>query len=245
MSTGATVAPIAHRCHGSSVSGDGVMAVQTADLYRLEDLKDPARTAHLEDSDLRALQAVADWTTSFVLRPSQQIGRPGTVCPFLPRSVELGTLWLAAERISDRSPADVVDVVSGYKRLLQDHPPIAGPDILYKVIAIVFPDLPAERAQGVFADVQQHLGVESYLDDGILFGPYYKGKAETAIYNPSFRPFESPVPFLFVRYGVLSDWKFFLDNDDWLTLWARRYGESGVRALADELRRLPWRTWRD
>ena len=61
----------------------------------------------------------------------------------------------------------------------------------------------------------------------------------------SFRPFQSPVPFLFVRQGVISDWKFFLDNEDLFKLWARRFGESGVHALAEELRRLPWRVARD
>jgi len=49
------------------------------------------------------------------------------------------------------------------------------------------------------------------------------------------------VPFLFVRPGVISDWEFFLDNDEWLNLWAGRYGESAVPALAGELRRTNWR----
>jgi hypothetical protein len=49
------------------------------------------------------------------------------------------------------------------------------------------------------------------------------------------------VPFLFVRPGVISDWKFFLDNDEWLTLWARRHGQSAAQALAAELRRTNWR----
>jgi hypothetical protein len=40
-------------------------------------------------------------------------------------------------------------------------------------------------------------------------------------------------------------WKFFLDDEEWLNLWARRYGESAVQALAEELRRLPWRARRD
>src|SRR5262245_27424716 len=44
------------------------------------------------------------------------------------------------------------------------------------------------------------------------------------------------------KLGGMSDWKFFLDNDDLLKRWAHRYGGSGVRALAEELRRLPWRT---
>ena len=113
------------------------------------------------------------------------------------------------------------------------------------MIVVVFTDLPADRAQGVFDGVLEQLAVPSYAEDGLVFGPFYEGHEGTAIYNSSFRPFRSPVPFLFVRYGVISDWKFFLDNDDWLTLWARRFGESAVHALAEELRRLPWPVGRD
>jgi hypothetical protein len=109
------------------------------------------------------------------------------------------------------------------------------------VIVVVFTDLSADRAKGLFDDVLKQLAVPSYEEDGILFGPFYEGNKGTAIYNSGFRPFQSPVPFLFVRHGVISDWKFFLDNDDWLNRWAHRYGESAVRALAEELRGLPWR----
>jgi hypothetical protein len=49
------------------------------------------------------------------------------------------------------------------------------------------------------------------------------------------------VPFIVVRNGVVGDWKFFLDDDELLSLWARRFGERAVHALAAELRRLPWR----
>jgi hypothetical protein len=163
----------------------------------------------------------------------------------VPGSLERKVLWLAPEQIADRGEPDVVELVSGYKRLFLETQPIGGDDADYKVIVVVFTDLPADRAQGVFDDVLQHLAAPSYADDGILFGPYYEGNEGTAIYNPSFRPFQSPVPFLFVRQGVISDWKFFLDNDELLNLWARRFGESAVQALAEELRRLPWNARRD
>jgi hypothetical protein len=52
---------------------------------------------------------------------------------------------------------------------------------------------------------------------------------------------ESPVPFLLIRRGVASDWMFFLDDEDWFGFWARRFGESAIRALAGELRRINWR----
>jgi hypothetical protein len=132
--------------------------------------------------------------------------------------------------------------MKGYKTQFLHTEPTDGDGASSKVIVVVFTDLPADRARDLFVEVLQHLAVPSYLEDGVLFGPFYEGNVDTAIYNSSFRPFQSPVPFLFVRQGVISDWKFFLDNEDWLNRWAHRYGETGARALAEELRRLPWRT---
>jgi hypothetical protein len=221
------------------------MPAKTTNLFLLEDLEDVGSTSEIAESDLDALRAVADWIETFVVQPHKDLGRAGTVCPFVPVSLERKTLWLAPEQIADRDVPEVVELMSGYKRLLLDTRPTEGDDVIYNVIVVVFSDLSADRAQGVFDDVLQHLAVPSYVEDGILFGPYYEGNKGTAIYNSSFRPFQSPVPFLFVRHGVTSDWKFFLDNEDWLKLWARRYGESAVQALAEELRRLPWRVARD
>jgi len=217
------------------------MPTQTTNLFLLEDLEDASRTRVLAEGDLNALQAVADWIKSFVVKPHKDLGRAGTVCPFLPGSLERETCWLAPEQIANRDAPEVLELMSGYKRLLLDTRPTEGDD----VIVVVFTDLSADRAQGVFDDVLKHLAVPSYVEDGILFGPYYEGNKATAIYNSSFRPFQSPVPFLFVRHGVISDWEFFLDDEEWLQLWAHRYGESGTQALAEELRRLPWRVRRD
>jgi Domain of unknown function (DUF6875) len=214
---------------------------QTTNLFLLEDLEDASRTSELAESDLDALHAVADWIKTFVVRPHKDLGRAGPVCPFVPGALERKTLWLAPEQIADRDVPDVVELINGYKSLFLDAQPTDGDDANYKVIVVVFSDLSADRAQSVFDGVLQHLAVPSYVEDGIVFGAFYEGNEGTAIYNPSFRPFTAPVPFLFVRHGVISDWKFFLDNEDWRNLWARRYGESAVHALAEELRRLPWR----
>jgi uncharacterized protein DUF6875 len=215
------------------------MPSQTTDLFLLEDLENVEGT--LAASDLSALQAVADWITSYVVRPHKDLGRAGPVCPFVPGSLDRRTLWLAPEQIAGRSVPDVVELMNGYVQRFRDAEPIDGDDAKYKVIVVVFTDLPADRAQGVFAGVLDELAVPSYAQDGILFGPFYEGNDGTAIYNSNFRPFQSPAPFLFVRNTVVSDWKFFLDNDDLLDLWARRFGEAAVHALAEELRRLPWR----
>jgi hypothetical protein len=221
------------------------MPAQTTNLYLLEELEDVRRTKELVESDLDALHAVADWIKTFVARPHEDLGRAGPVCPFVPEALERKILWVAPEQIADRDMPGVIELINGYQRLFLDTQPTDGDDANYKVIVIVFSDLSADRAQGVFDDVLQRLAVPSYAEHGIVFGPFYEGHEGTAIYNSSFRPFQSPVPFLFVRQGVISDWKFFLDNQDLLNLWARRFGESAVHALAEELRRLPWRVRRD
>ena len=134
------------------------MAAQTTNLFLLEDLEDSSKTRDLADSDLGALRAIADWIKTFVVKPHKDLGRAGTVCPFVPGSLERKVLWLAPEQI-DRGVPDVIALVSGYKRLFLETQPTGGDDADYKVIVVVFTDLPADRAQGVFDNVLQHLAV--------------------------------------------------------------------------------------
>jgi hypothetical protein len=221
------------------------MPTQTTDLFLLEDLEDVERTSELAGGDLQALNAVADWIQSFVVKPHEDLGRPGPVCPFVPGSLERKTLWLAPVRIGDGRVPHAVELIGRYKSQFLGVEPTDGDGLDYKVIVVVFTDLSADGAQGIFDGALQQLAVSSYVEDGIVFGPFFKGNDGTAIYNASFRPFQSPAPFMFVRHGVVGDWKFFLDDPDWLSGWARRFGESAVHALAEELRRLPWRARRD
>jgi hypothetical protein len=218
------------------------MPVQNSNLFLIQDLENSSRTKELAESDLSALRSVADWITTFVARPHKDLGRAGPVCPFVPGAYDHQTLWLAPERIGDRSVSDVVRLVNGYKRLLLSAQPIEGDDTSDKAIVVVFTDLSADRAKEYMDDLQmQEVKRLSYAEDGVVMGDFHKRNEGSAIRNRSFQPFKSPVPFLLMRHAVVSDWMFFLDNEDWLSLWARRFGESAVQALATELRRTDWR----
>jgi hypothetical protein len=122
----------------------------TTNLFLLEDLEDVGRTSELAESDLDALHAVADWIKTFVVKPHKDLGRAGTVCPFVPGSLERKTLWLAPEQIADLDVPEVAELMSGYKGLLLDTRPTRRDDVIYNVIVVVFTDLSADRAQGVF-----------------------------------------------------------------------------------------------
>jgi hypothetical protein len=90
-------------------------------------------------------------------------------------------------------------------------------------------DLSAARAKHCLDDLQvQEFKRLCYGEDGVVFGDFYAENEGAAIRNPDFQPFRAPVQFLLVRHGVLSDWKFFLDNEDWLGVWERRFGEFRV-----------------
>jgi Domain of unknown function (DUF6875) len=217
------------------------MPTTTTNLFLLQDLEDVSSTRELAESDLKALHTVADWIKTFVARPNKDLGRAGPVCPFVPGAWERKTLWLAPEQIANRSVLDVVQLVNGYKSLLLRAHPIEGDDANYKAIVVVFTDVSADRAKDSMDEVLQHLAESSYVEDGVVLGGFHERNEGTALYNPSFRPFTSPVPFLLMRLTVISDWKFFLDNEDWLNKWAHRFGESAVQALAEELRRTNWR----
>jgi hypothetical protein len=92
----------------------------TQTLFLLDDLEDIGRTSELAVSDLKALRAVADWIKTFVVKPHKDLGRAGTVCPFVPVSLERKTLWLAPEQVADRDVPEVVKLASLRKELRQD-----------------------------------------------------------------------------------------------------------------------------
>jgi hypothetical protein len=217
----------------------------TTTLFLLEDLDDMSKTRELALDDLDALRTVADWIKTFVASPHQDLGRAGPVCPFVPGALVRNTLWLALEHVAERSVPDVVELIKGYQRLFKDAQPADGDDATYKSFVVVFSDLSADRASDFFGDLLEQVAVPSYENDGFVMGGFHEGNEGTAIYNASFQPFTSPVPFLLVRQAVVSDWKFFLDNEEWLNRWSRRYRDAGAQALAEELRRQPWRTGRD
>jgi hypothetical protein len=218
------------------------MPAHTTNLFLLEDLEETSRVIKLADSDLNALRAVADWIRTFVAMPHRDLGRAGPVCPFVPRAWERKTLWLAPERIADRSVPDVVQLMNDYRKLLLRAQPVESDDATYKAIVVVFTDLSAERAKEYLEDVQaQRLKRLSYVEDGVVMGDFHERNEASAIHNPSFQPFKPPVPFLLMRPAVVSDWMFFLENEVWLGFWARRFGESAIRALAEKLRLTNWR----
>jgi hypothetical protein len=173
--------------------------LQSANLFLLQDVDNATRTKEFTESDRDALRAVADWIKAFVAKPHNELGRAGPVCPFVPGAWKHKTLWLSVERSAARSTQEIIQLIEGYKRLLLAAQPVDGDEANYKSIVVVFADLPASQAKDFFNGVLQQIGATSYVDDGLVIGPFYEGSDATSTCNPKFRPFTSPMPFLAIR----------------------------------------------
>jgi spermidine synthase len=216
------------------------MTTVTTNLFHPQDLEASASAGGLSAGDLDALRSVRDWIQDFIVVPNDHLGRPGPVCPYTPVSIERQVLWLAAEHLGDGGVARLVELLEGYKRKLLELAPTVGAAGDVGVIIVVLPDVSPDQAPALFGGALEQLAVPSLAEDGVLFGPFYDGHEGTAIYNKGFRPFQSPVPFVFVRHTVLEDWMFLIGSDDMLGHWASRFGESATRTLGAKLRQLPW-----
>ncbi len=119
--------------------------------------------------------------------------------------VERQTTRLASERIGDGNASDVVEVMSSYQRRLLG----ADPHGAARPITMSSPSSPrlSRRAQGVLDEVLDEIAARRTPGDGIVSGPVFGDNRATAIHDDGFRPFRSPVPFLVVGHGVVSDWE--------------------------------------
>jgi hypothetical protein len=183
------------RRHTTPSPEKGSIPAQTTQLLLLDDLEDARRTGDLPTADREALQAVAEWVKGFVARPHQDLGRSGTVCPFVPGSLERKTLWLTAEHLADAGPAELADLMEDYRRLLLATPPVDGDDAMFSTIMVVFPDLPAERAGALFDDVLGRIASSAYEEDGSCSGRSTRAtrgpRSTTPRSTPSGRPCRS------------------------------------------------------
>jgi hypothetical protein len=84
------------------------MPAPTTNLFLLEDLEHVGKTGELGESDLAALHAVAGWIKTYVVKPHEDLGRAGPVCPFVPGPWNVRHVGL----LQSRSPTGTCQLLS-------------------------------------------------------------------------------------------------------------------------------------
>lgn len=207
----------AHR-RGKEVTVDAKRIVGARSGVVLEPLTSGADTgAH------RALVAgVGSWARTFLMRPHEDLGRSGPVCPYTGPSLAKDLFWVGVVEGADIGVAEmsavVEDVVDAYASLA----PRTGQEAIFKSIVVVFPDLEDYSV----IDVVQREGKDRVIQQGIMLGQFYPGCAEAGLWNRDFRALDAPYPMLAVRQMVGTDFPFLSARRPWLTAYLKRFAPA-------------------
>lgn len=166
-----------------------------------------AEFSQLPRADTFHLEMTRDWTKSFLAKPHSELGRTGPVCPFLPRSLKLNTVWFATIRAKHLDPDQIAALVKRYRDVFLHLKPTQDEAALYKSIMLVFPDIEDEKGAALIDKVQQQLK-PFFVEEGLMIGEFHPWNETPGLHNSDFRPLRSPISMLAIRFMVESDLPF-------------------------------------
>jgi hypothetical protein len=190
-----------------------------------------------------ALEAMVEWVRTFLGQPHERLGRSGVVCPFVGPSLTEGLFWMTVYPGPDRLETRD-EFLAKHRRWFPGLEPQRGERAAYKVIVVLFPDLPAEEAPGVIEEMYR-LTKPAFNAEKLASAACYPTSSKPGLRRPDFRPFSSPVPFLAFRNMVMCDIHALRDRAEFLVYLAEfrhelppRY-QPLLRELAERFD-VPW-----
>jgi hypothetical protein len=175
-------------------------------LYHGDDI---ARMA----ADLPVIERVERWCREFLMRPHLDLGRSGSVCPYMPRAMGLNRIAFVVVRTRGRTDSEVDAVIARFREVFLEMEPVTGPESLEKAILVILPDVSEEDAPAVVDETHRRLKAD-FVASGLMIGKFHPMSDQGGLHNPGFRPLRSPIPLLAIRYMVGSDLPFLNRVDD-------------------------------
>ena len=181
------------------------------------------------------LQRVLTWARTFLCEPHRDLGREGSVCPYVRESLRHGLFWMAIFSAPNLVPNDAIEVLRRYRDWFLELSQPTQVDAQYKAILVLFPNLLPANFHEIIDATQITLKPE-FVRRGLMIGQFHEGCNEPGIWNAGFRPFHSPVPLLAIRHMVCWDAPF-LVRDSWaLEAYLSRFGGVVPERLRSQVR---------
>lgn len=157
------------------------------------------------------LRLVLDWIRRFLAHPHPQLGRQGSVCPFVPIALEFDTIWMAEVVETTPSFEHISAIITDYRNVFLKTEPTTGPEAMNKSFLVVFPSLSANGADGAAVIDKVQASLKRYfVEIGLMLGEFHAANESPGLRNPDFRPLRSPIPMLAIRHMVESDLPFLI-----------------------------------
>lgn len=191
-------------------------------LARAPNLKFPAPLYPISEidaglcapEDQAPLQETVAWMRSYLAQPHPHLGRTGPVCPFVPISISIDTIYLCVPPTSEGGgPEEIAEVVNRFRDIFLELPPKDGDEAINKSLLMVFPKVKLTDAGRMIDDVQRLLKPR-FTRYGLMLGEFHELNQTPGLRNPAFFPLRSPLCMLVIRYMVESDLPFLGRSDD-------------------------------
>jgi hypothetical protein len=162
-----------------------------------------------EHSPDSSLGTVVRWMREYLAKPHPDLGRKGPVCPFVPVSLELDTVWLSEVSDSGLTADDLTRIITDYRDLFLRTEPTTMPASLQKSFLVIFPALRERGPEGAsLVDKVQYNLKRYFVEMGLMIGEFHANSESPGLRNPDFRPLRCPMPMLAIRHMVESDFPF-------------------------------------
>ena len=153
-----------------------------------------------------SLVKTTQWIESFLAKPHPELGRPGVVCPFVPKSLRLETIQMVEISAKGMSQSNLEELVKECRETFLAQFPQRGKLAIYKALLLVFPDVSDDQCD-LIDRVQQTLK-PFFVEKGLMLGEFHRSNQSPGLHNSDFRPLQSPVPMLAIRFMTEADLPF-------------------------------------
>jgi len=182
------------------------------------------------------LRRIVAWAEEYLCRPHPELGREGPVCTFVQVAMKKGLFFLTVCRDRELDRPAIERTLVRYRDRFLAIAPQEGPDVAFKTILILFPDLRQEDVPALIEGTQESLK-PFYVEKGLMIGEFHAGPPKKAgLWNPDFRPLRSPVPMLVIRNMVPTDFAFLREDRELVATYLSRFRDSVPAHLRDDVR---------
>lgn len=155
----------------------------------------------------KELTGFANWVSEFLAKSNPGLGRTGAVCPYIQYSKEQRFFKLGVYSQPHPSQEVIIEMIRNLKEVFIEMDPHGEKEKRFKAITILFPELNDGEVTDIIDGVQLILKPE-FVKLGLMIGQFHENCEQGGLRNADFRPLQSPVPLLAIRYMVETDWPF-------------------------------------
>lgn len=164
-------------------------------------------------ADLPYLNEIMEWVKNFLAAPHPDLGRSGSVCPYVANAMRLNSIRMAVIRAKNLELQQLEDIVQRYRDIFLKIDAQEKELAIYKAFILIFPDMGMNEDFKLIDQIQRKLK-PSYVESGLMIGEFHKHTQSPGLHNPNFRPLRSPIPLLAIRFMVESDLPFLQSPND-------------------------------